>query len=122
MNKFLLSLLILFISAQSAFCALSNTDINILNLKEKNMYLLDLKEKTIKIDVSDNNLINITPLTSINSDGRLLFVNSNKTGVCDVQITTVKDEYKIRFVSGTVFEDTNENLIKVDIPEISNKK
>lgn len=122
MNKFLLSLLIILISAQQGFCALSNTDINIMNLKEKSMYLLDLKEKAIKIDVSDKKLLEVMPLTSINNDGKLLFINSNSSGVCDVLITTIKDEYKIRFISGKVFEDISENLIKVDIPPISDKK
>ena len=122
MNKLLLSLLIILISAQQGFCALSNTDINIMNLKEKSMYLLDLKEKAIKIDVSDKKLLEVMPLTSINNDGKLLFINSNSSGVCDVLITTIKDEYKIRFISGKVFEDISENLIKVDIPQISDKK
>ncbi len=123
MNKLFLVLVLFFTSVSAGFCALSTSDINNINLKEKNMYLLDVNSKALIISVDDESMLEIFPMTSLSDDGKLVFIKANKSGVCDTVIKTQKDEYKIRFVSGQKFDDNNNiDLIKIDIPANMSKE
>lgn len=123
MNKLFLILILFLASASAGFCSLSASDINNINLKEKSMYLLDVNSKTLTISVDDESMLEIFPMTSLSNDGKLVFIKANKSGVCDTVIKTQKEEYKIRFVSGSKFEDSNNSdLIKIDIPEKTSKE
>lgn len=122
MNKFFFIFLLFFATAAAGNTALLTGDINNINLKEKNMYLLDVNSKALTINVDDESMLEIFPMTSLSNDGKLVFVKANKTGVCDAVIKTQKDEYKIRFVSGTKFDDKNNALIKIDFPTTISKE
>lgn len=109
-------------TASAGNTTLLTGEINNINLKEKNMYLLDVNSKALTINVDDENMLEIFPMTSLSNDGKLVFVKANKTGVCDAVIKTQKNEYKIRFVSGQKFDDDNKNLIKIDFPTTISKE
>lgn len=122
MKKLVLALLFVFMTANAGMCNLSADKINVYNLKKSNMYLLDINSKALKIDVSDTKILNVTPVTSIESDGKQLFIEANGTGVCDVSIKTQKEEYKVRFVTGNVFEEEKNGLVLVDLPIVFSKE
>lgn len=122
MKKLILSFLLVFAAAGMGMCDLSGDKINVYNLKKSNMYLLNLDSRAQQVDVSDRNVLNVILDTSISSEGKQLFIEANKTGVCDVSIRTEKQEYKIRFISGNVFEDTDGLLTTVDLPSILSKE
>lgn len=122
MKKLILALLFVFMTANVGKCNLSPDKINVYNLKKSNMYLLDLSSKAEKIDVSDTTILNVTPVTSLEADGKQLFIEANGTGVCDVRIKTQKEEYKVRFVTGNVFEEENNGLVLVDLPIVFSKE
>lgn len=122
MKKLILTLLLVFVSANVGMCDLSTDKVNVYNLKKSNMYLLDLSAKAEKIDVSDTRILNVTPVTSLEADGRQLFIEANATGVCDVIIKTQKEEYKVRFVTGNIFEEENNGLTLVDLPVVYSKE
>ena len=122
MKKLVLALLLVFMTANVGMCDLSADKINVYNLKKSNMYLLDLSSKAEKIDVSDTKILNVTPVTSLEADGKQLFIEANGTGVCDVKIKTQKDEYKVRFVTGNVFEEEDNGLVLVDLPIVFSKE
>lgn len=122
MKKLFFIFLLFLATASAGNTALLTGEINNINLKEKNMYLLDVNSKALTINVDDENMLEIFPMTSLSNDGKLVFVKANKTGVCDAVIKTQKNEYKIRFVSGQKFDDDNKNLIKIDFPTTISKE
>lgn len=122
MKKLILALLFVFMSSNIGMCSLLVDKINVYNLKKNNMYLLNLGSKAEKIDVSDTKVLNIMPVTSLENDGEQLFIEAKTTGVCDVKIKTQNQEYKVRFVTGNVFEDEDNGLILVDLPVVYSKE
>lgn len=116
MRKIYLLLLIIFVTSQAGYCSLVKNDINLFNLKTKNMYLLDVGSAVKNINISNKNIVNITPITSINNDKKQLFVEANNTGICDVILTTDINIYQIRFISGPKFQDNKVGLTEIDIP------
>lgn len=117
MRKLLLALFIVFFFANSGFCALIPNKINIVNLKENGMYLLDLNTKVKNISIGDKTIMDVSAINSLTDDMQQLFIQTNKTGVCDVLIGTEKEEYKIRFVLGQIFEDIADYIIPIDMPK-----
>lgn len=122
MKKLILALLFVFMSSNIGMCSLLVDKVNVYNLKKSNMYLLNLGSKAEKIDVSDTKVLNIMPVTSLENDGEQLFIEAKTTGVCDVKIKTKNQEYRVRFVTGNVFEDEDNGLILVDLPVIYSKE
>lgn len=122
MKKLILALLFVFMSSNIGMCSLLVDKVNVYNLKKSNMYLLNLGSKAEKIDVSDTKVLNIMPVTSLENDGEQLFIEAKTTGVCDVKIKTKNQEYRVRFVTGNVFEDENNGLILVDLPVVYSKE
>lgn len=116
MKKIAVLSAIFLMAAQSGQCALLNKEINVFNLKENNMYILDVDSPVKKINVSDKNIVNVTPVTSLSNEKRQVFIEADKSGVCDVVLTTDMDTYQIRFVSGPVFQYNGNELIQLDIP------
>lgn len=116
MKKISLLLLMLLITAQIGNCSLLNKEINIFNLKSDSMYILDVDSSVKNINISNKNIVNIIPITSILNDKKQLFVEAKKDGVCDVVLTTDTDVYQIRFIAGPNFQDDKVGLTEVDIP------
>ena len=116
MRKIILLLLFLFMATQTGNCALVKNDINLFNLKTKNMYLLNIDSRVKNINISNKDIVNITPITSIYNNRKQLFVEANNNGICDVILTTDSDTYQIRFISGPKFQDNKEELTQIDLP------
>ena len=121
-KKIIITLLFSCFFASVGFCDLSEEQINLYNLKKDGMYLFNLESNVEKIDVSDSKIVNVTPIVSVESNGRQLFVEANDTGVCDVLIKTQDKEYKLRFIAGNVFEDEKDDLTIVDLPAVMSKE
>ncbi len=118
MKKIIFLLLIFALyNCQSNASTLSN-EINIYNLKSKNMYMLDLDTSAEKIKISDKSILNIFPITTIENDKKQLFIEAENDGVCDVIITSNNKDYKLRFITGPFFQDNKDNLTLIDIPEV----
>ncbi len=115
MKKIVLLLLII-ISSQIGECALVNNDINIFNLKSDSMYILDIDSSVKNINISNKDIVNLTPITSVDNEKKQLFIETNKDGVCDVVLTTDLDAYQIRFISGPKFQDNKVGLTEIDLP------
>lgn len=118
MKKIILLLLIFILYSSQSFAAALSNEITVYNLKSKNMYLLDLETSAEKIEISDKNILNIFPITTITNEKKQLFIETEKNGVCDVIITSNNENYKLRFITGPFFQDNKENLTLIDIPEI----
>ena len=117
MIKKITLVLVLFIAiANVGFCSLKADEINVYNLKKSSMYLLDMDAKVQEIIVSDKEIVDVYPLTTIEGNNKQLFIEANAHGICDVNIKTAKKDYKVRFITGSVFEDAKKNLTKIDIP------
>ncbi len=116
MKNLLIMLLIMFFSIQAGYCGLDKDGINIYNLKKNNSYILTLETRAEKIDISDKRLLSIMPVSSIYNDGKQLFIEAVDNGVCDVNIKTAENNYKVRFVTGTDFQDNKNDIYAVDIP------
>ncbi len=116
MKKILILLTIMLFSIESGYCSLDKEAVNIYNLKKNSSYILNLETKAEKINVSDNKLLNIVPVTSIYNDGKQIFIDAIENGVCDVDLKTSESSYKIRFITGPNFEDNNGDIVLVDMP------
>ena len=116
MKRIILVLLLLLFSNSVCHAALKSNEINILNLKVNSMYILSLDSKALNIDTNKNKLINIYPITKIENDGEDIFIDAKTSGVYDVGIKTEKDDYKLRIVVGSTFEDITEDLTLIDLP------
>ena len=121
MKKLVLAILLFFCTSNIGECALKSKEINILNLKESNMYILNLKSRALNIDISDKK-INVYPITSIENDGKQIFIDAKNSGVYDVNIKTEKDNYQIRLVVGSTFEQITDDLTLLDIPTVVKEK
>ena len=115
MKKIMITLLLFFLSTTVVQASLKSNELNILNLKEKNMYILSLNSRALNINV-DNKMLDIYPIASITNDGKEIFIGAKKSGVYDVDIKTEKDDYKIRIIIGSTFEDISEDLTLIDLP------
>ena len=116
MRKITILFIMFLFAAQIGQCALLNKEVNIFNVKENNMYILDLDSSVKNLNISDKDIVNLTPVTLISGEKRQIFVETGKMGVCDVVLTTDSDIYQIRFISGPIFESTHSELIQVDMP------
>ena len=116
MKKIIITLLLFFISTTISQAALKSNELNILNLKEKNMYILTLKSRALNINNDKKSLIDIYPITSIENDGKEIFIDAKNAGVYDVDIQTEKDDYKLRIIIGSTFEDDIDDLTLIDLP------
>ncbi len=117
--KKIIFIFLIFVSYNcQCFASTLSNEINIYNLKSKNMYLLDLETSAEKIEISDKNILNIFPITTIDNNKKQLFIETEKDGVCDVIITSNNQNHKLRFITGPYFQDNKENLTPIDIPEI----
>jgi uncharacterized protein YxeA len=116
MKKIIISFLLFLLSINSGFCALKSNELNVLNLKENNMYILSLKSKALNIDKNQNKFIDIYPINSIENDGKELFIEAKSSGVYDVDLKTEKNDYKLRIIAGTTFEELNEDITLIDLP------
>jgi Flp pilus assembly secretin CpaC len=117
-KKLVFGLVMLFAFSNAGFAALSTEKINVLNLQKSNIYLLDIDSRVKNIEISDKNIVDVYPVTTVKGDAKHLFVEANENGVCDVKIDTKKKSYKVRFVTGSVFEDKHESLTKIDLPKL----
>ncbi len=106
----------------TASCLAQQDNITVYNLKEKNMYLLNMNSKVEKIEISNKKILNIIPITTINNDKRQLFIDAVENGVCDVNIVTADENHKIRFITGSLFQDTEDNLIQIDLPAYNSEE
>ena len=116
MRKLTITLLTLILFSQAGYCDLSKNDINIFNLKTQSMYILDLDSSVKNINISNRDIVDINSVTSLTNDKKQLFIEANKTGVCDAVITTDSNTYQIRFISGPTFQDKRKELTQIDIP------
>lgn len=117
MRKLVLVLFAFMLTFQIGNCSLLDREVNILNLKENNMYVLDLDVSVKNIQVSNRNIINVMPITSIANEKNQLFIEANKSGVCDVILTTDSNSYQLRLISGPNFQDNRNDLTLIDIPK-----
>lgn len=118
MKKFFLLLLAITTTIQAGYCELSSNNVNLFNLKEKNVYMLTLPEKVQEFNVINEKSINITPITSLTDDKKNLIVEAKKDGVSDVSIRTENSLYQIRFVIGPEFQIESNDLIMIDLPSV----
>ena len=116
MKRIIILLMLFLLSVQYGICALVNNDINIFNLKSGSMYLLDIDSSVKNINVSNKDIVNLTPITSVGNEKKQLFIETNKDGVCDVILTTNIAAYQIRFISGPKFQDNKVGLTEIDLP------
>ena len=110
----LLTLFLLFV--QYGNCSLVNNDINIFNLKSDSMYILDIDSPVKNINISNKDIVNLTPIASVDNEKKQLFIETNKDGICDVILTTDLEAYQIRFISGPKFQDNKVGLTEIDLP------
>ena len=118
MKKYFLLLLTLFFCVSSGFCALSETNVNLLNLKENNVYILTIPSKVYEFNVVNEKTVNVSTLTTLTNDKRMLLVEAKKDGVSDVSIRTEEKLYQVRFVVGPDFQEESEDLIMIDLPSV----
>ncbi|HIS88108.1 TPA: hypothetical protein IAA87_01605 [Candidatus Avigastranaerophilus faecigallinarum] len=116
MKRIIILLMLFLLSVQYGICSLVNNDINIFNLKSGSMYLLDIDSSVKNINVSNKDIVNLTPITSVGNEKKQLFIETNKDGVCDVILTTNIAAYQIRFISGPKFQDNKVGLTEIDLP------
>lgn len=118
MKKFFLLLLAITTTIQAGYCELSSNNVNLFNLKEKNVYMLSLPEKVQEFNIVNEKSINITPITSLTDDKKNLIVEAKKDGVSDVSIRTENSLYQIRFIIGPEFQIESNDLIMIDLPSV----
>ena len=118
MKKLFLLLLTIPFIVQSANAELSNNSVNLFNLKEKNVYMLEFPSKVCAFNIVNEKAINITPLTSLSNDKKMIVVEAQKSGVSDVSIRTEEKLYQLRFVIGPEFQDDSKDLIMIDLPSV----
>ena len=80
------------------------------------MYILSLNSKALNIINDKKSLLDIYPITSIENDGKEIFIDAKNAGVYDVDIQTEKDDYKLRIIIGSTFEDDIDDLTLIDLP------
>lgn len=118
MKKLLLLFLTIPFIIQSASAELSDSSVNLFNLKEKSVYMLSFPTKVCEFNIVNENYVNITPMTSISNDKKLVVIEAQKSGVSDVSIRTEDTLYQFRFVVGPEFQDESKDLIMIDLPSI----
>ncbi len=121
-KKIVFCLVLIFVFSCASYASLSTDKVNVINLQKSNIYLLCVDSKITSVEVSDKEIVDVYPAATVNGDAKHLFVEANENGVCDVKIGTPKKNYKVRFVSGSIFEDKHENLTKIDLPKSSNEE
>ena len=116
MKKYFLLLLALFFSVSSGFCKLSETNVNLLNLKENNIYILTVPSKVYEFNVVNDKSVTVSTMTTLANDKRMLLIEAKQGGVSDVSIRTEEKLYQVRFVVGPNFQDESDDLIMIDLP------
>ena len=116
MKKYFLLLLALFFSVSSGFCKLSETNVNLLNLKENNIYILTVPSKVYEFNVVNDKSVTVSTMTTLANDKRMLLIEAKQGGVSDVSIRTEENLYQVRFVVGPNFQDESDDLIMIDLP------
>lgn len=117
MKKFLL-LLIFILSVPSAMAELSVSDINLFNLKEKNVYVLTFPSKINEFNITNEKCVGVSAMTTIYNDKKMLFIDAKQDGVSDVSIRTSEHLYQLRFVVGPEFQDNSKDIIMLDLPSV----
>ena len=120
MKKFRLIALILCLIAFPGLKGLCNSEVTVFNLKINNLYLLDIDGKSEDIQVSNEDIIKIEPLTLISNNSHQLVIDTYNTGICDVGIKTENKNYKIRFIIGSIFDEETDKLTRIDMPSVFN--
>lgn len=116
MKKVFLLLLTIPFMIQSASAELSDSSVNLFNLKEKNVYMLSFPTKVCEFNIANEKTITITPMTSLSNDKKMVVIEAQKSGVSDVSIRTEDTLYQLRFVVGPKFQDESKDLIMIDLP------
>lgn len=119
MKKFFLLILAIITTIQAGNCELSTSDVNLFNLKEKSIYMLTLPEKVKEFNIVNEKSVDITPMTSLTNDKKILIVEAKKNGVSDVSVRTENILYQMRFVIGPEFQVESNELIMIDLPSVS---
>ena len=118
MKKLFLLLLTIPFFVQSANAELSTNNVNLFNLKEKNVYMIEFPSKVCEFNITNEKSINITPLTSLSNDKKMIVIEAQKSGVSDVSVRTESTLYQLRFVIGPEFQDESNDLIMIDLPSV----
>ncbi|MBQ8887012.1 MAG: hypothetical protein IJY61_04855 [Candidatus Gastranaerophilales bacterium] len=116
MKKYFLLFLALFFSVSNGFCKLSETNVNLLNLKENNIYILTVPSKVLEYNVVNEKSVNVSTMTTLANEKRMLLIEAKQGGVSDVSIRTEENLYQVRFVVGPDFQDESDDLIMIDLP------
>ena len=118
MKRLLLLFLTIPFIMQSANAELSDSSVNLFNLKEKSVYMLEFPSKVCEFNVVNEKSINITPMTSLSNDKKMVVIEAQKSGVSDVSIRTEDSLYQLRFVVGPEFQDASKDLLMRDLPSV----
>ena len=118
MKRLLLLFLTIPFIMQSANAELSDSSVNLFNLKEKSVYMLEFPSKVCEFNVVNEKSINITPMTSLSNDKKMVVIEAQKSGVSDVSIRTEDSLYQLRFVVGPEFQDASKDLLMIDLPSV----
>ena len=118
MKKFFLLLLTIPFLVQPVNAELSDSSVNLFNLKEKSVYMLEFPSKVCEFNIVNEKSVNITPMTSLSNDKKMMIVEAQSSGVSDVSIRTEDTLYQFRFVVGPEFQDESKDLIMIDLPSV----
>lgn len=118
MKRFFLLLLAIPFIVQSANAELSDNSVNLFNLKEKSVYMLSFPARVCEFNIVNEKSVNITPMTSLSNDKKMVVVEAQQFGVSDVSVRTEDTLYQFRFVVGPKFQDESKDLIMIDLPSV----
>lgn len=118
MKRFFLLLLAIPFIVQSANAELSDNSVNLFNLKEKSVYMLSFPARVCEFNIVNEKSVNITPMTSLSNDKKMVVVEAQQSGVSDVSVRTEDTLYQFRFVVGPKFQDESKDLIMIDLPSV----
>ena len=80
--------------------------------------MLEFPSKVCEFNVVNEKSINITPMTSLSNDKKMVVIEAQKSGVSDVSIRTEDSLYQLRFVVGPEFQDASKDLLMIDLPSV----
>ena len=86
--------------------------------KENNIYILTVPSKVYEFNVINEKSVNVSTMTTLANDKKMLIVEAKQAGVSDVSIRTEESLYQVRFVVGPDFQDESDDLIMIDIPSV----
>ena len=73
-KKIILGLVVLFAFSNASFAALSTEKVNVISLQKSSIYLLDIDSRIKNIEISDKNIVDVYPVTTVKGDAKHLFV------------------------------------------------